>query len=170
MRSPACISMFDPQYIWWGGFFKYFCSACFPSDTSKVTTVTAVHKCSLCLNLYSLFSYMEMCLFAYFWLSSNFWLWHFVAIGQLCDVLHWCSLTDFSGSVMLCDQRYNIKIAITMSTVMGRHQRLVMLLLRMLFCNPRRQKSDKQAANAYSVRWESSQQISNYIIKTVSEI
>ncbi|KAK7097954.1 kinase D-interacting substrate of 220 kDa B-like [Littorina saxatilis] len=56
--------------------------------------------------------------------------------------------------VMICDQRYDMKAAIKISTVLGQRQRLLMLLLRMLFCNPRRSpKAEKKTVNQYSVRF-----------------
>ena len=59
-----------------------------------------------------------------------------------------------SGAVMVCDQRYNMKVAVQISAILGRRQRLMMLLLCMLFCNPRRSpKAEKKAANQYSVRY-----------------
>lgn len=63
----------------------------------------------------------------------------------------------FFGGVMVFDQRYNMKVAVGISTVLGRRQRLLMLLLRMLFCNPRRapgtDKIKKNAISTYSVRF-----------------
>ena len=58
-----------------------------------------------------------------------------------------------SGAIMVCDQRYNMKVAVRISKMLGRRQRLMMLLLRMLFCNPRRTiKAEKRTTNQYSVR------------------
>ncbi|KAL8561546.1 hypothetical protein ACOMHN_024782 [Nucella lapillus] len=60
----------------------------------------------------------------------------------------------FCGAVMLCDQRYSMKYAVQIGKVLGRRQRMMMLLLRMLFCNPRRAvKADKQRPNQFSVRF-----------------
>ncbi|XP_076446294.1 kinase D-interacting substrate of 220 kDa B-like [Babylonia areolata] len=60
----------------------------------------------------------------------------------------------FFGVVVLCDQHYDMKVAVRISAVLGRRQRMMMLLLRMLFCNPRRSiKADKQNTNQYSVRF-----------------
>ena len=88
------------------------------------------------------------------------------SIKAVVIVCNWCysvkvSITSVthdtvivSGAVMVCDQRYNMKVAVQISAILGRRQRLMMLLLCMLFCNPRRSpKAEKKAANQYSVRY-----------------
>nr|KAG5701758.1 hypothetical protein BaRGS_000748 [Batillaria attramentaria] len=65
------------------------------------------------------------------------------------------ALADILSGVQLFDQRYNMKVAVGISTVLGKRQRLLMLLLRMLFCNPKRTPTadKKTAINTYSVRF-----------------
>ena len=65
-----------------------------------------------------------------------------------------CDSVIVSGAIVICNQRYDMKVAVQISAVLGRRQRLMMLLLCMLFCNPRRSpKAERKAAHQFSVRY-----------------
>ena len=77
-----------------------------------------------------------------------------------------CDSVIVSGAIVICNQRYDMKVAVQISAVLGRRQRLMMLLLCMLFCNPRRSpKAERKAAHQFSVRYGTS---ACNVIKTLS--